>query len=135
MVENMSFKQKWRIYINSLEVVMRVGCAPHEREPQRIWLNVTIEGQYPVQPEVLEDCINYDLVYKFVTGTWPGLPHTILLETRMVELLEFIFASDAKVDYAKVAMLKPDIFKEVATIGLEAEWTREDYERLKGSKA
>jgi len=131
----MSFKQKWRVYLNKLEVVMRVGCAPHEREPQRIWLNVTIEGQYATRPAELADCINYDLVYKYVTRTWPGLSHTILLETRMVELLTFIFESDDKVDYARVCMLKPDIFKEVESIGLETEWTRADYERLKAAGA
>lgn len=122
--------QKWRVHVRNLEIMMRVGCAPEEREPQRVQVSVIIEGVYPVRPQRLDECINYDLVYQLVAKQWPNLPHTILLETRITELLEYIFRSDSRVQYAKVALLKPDIFPEVEAVGLEAEWTRADFERV-----
>lgn len=109
---------------------MRVGCDPKERELQRIHVNVIMEGEYAVKPQSLDQCINYDIVYKLVTQEWPKLAHTTLLETRIVELLEYIFRKDDRITYAKVSLDKPDIFPEIESIGLEAEWTRKDFERL-----
>ena len=129
MVVNMSYNQKWRIYVKNLETRMRVGCSPHEHEPQRIFVNATIEGEYSAHPETLDQCINYDTIYKLVTQEWPKLPHTTLLETRICELLEYIFRSDNRIQYVKLSLVKPDIFPEIESIGLEAEWTRSDFER------
>ena len=129
MVENMSSKHKWRINVRNLETNMRVGCDPKERDPQRIRINVMIEGEYDFKPDKLDQCINYDVVYKFVTQEWPKLPHTILLETRVNDLLEYIFRSDDRVAFVRASLEKPDIFHEVESVGIETEWTREDYER------
>lgn len=112
---------------------MRVGCDPREHEPQRIFVNVTIEGNYAAKPKHLSECINYDLVYHKIMKEWPSRPHTQLLETRIAELLEYIFRSDERVTRAKVSLSKPDVFPEVESIGLEAEWTREEFEQLKNS--
>jgi len=127
----MSSKQKWRFNIRNLETRMRIGCDPKEHEPQRILVNVVMEGEYSAAPQSLEQCINYDLVYRLVTQEWPALPHTILLETRIRELLEYIFRADERISYAKVSLDKPDIFPEIESIGIEAEWTRADYLRYR----
>ncbi len=128
----MSLKQKWRFNIKKLETRMRVGCNPKEREPQRIYVNAIMEGEYVLEPQSLDECINYDIIHHLVTREWPKLPHTILLETRINELLEYIFRTDDRITYAKVSLEKPDIFPEMESVGIEAEWTREDFIRYQG---
>jgi dihydroneopterin aldolase len=130
MVENMSSKRKWRINVKNMETRLRVGCTPEEHEPQRIFVNAVVEGEYDAVPQSIDQCINYDIIYARVVKEWPKLPHTVLLETRIRELLEHIFRMDDKVAYAKVSLCKPDVFAEAEAIGVEAEWTRADFERL-----
>jgi dihydroneopterin aldolase len=94
-------------------------------------VNVIIEGAYSVRPQSLEQCINYEKIYQLVTQEWPRRPHVILLESYITELLEYTFRSDERVTYVKASIAKPDIFPDAESIGVEAEWTRKDFERLK----
>ena len=129
----MPAKQLWRFHVKNLATQMCIGCDPKEREPQRIFVNAVIEGEYSAKPQSLAECINYDIIYRIVTQEWPKLPHTILLETRIRELLEYIFRTDERITFARVSLAKPDIFPEMESIGLEAEWTRADFKRISGA--
>lgn len=120
----MSSNQRWRLYVKNLESKIRLGIYSHERElPQRIMINATVEAEYAGRPQAIDECFNYDTIYALVTEEWPKRPHVELLETLVVELLEFIFR-DPRVAFAKVRIDKPDIFTEAESVGVEAEWKR-----------
>ena len=126
----MSFDMRWRIHIKNLETYVCIGIHAHERVPQRLYVNAVIEGDYPFRPASIADCFNYDHIHRLVVQEWPKRPHTDLLETYTLELLEHIFRIDGRVTLAKVSLSKPDIFSEADSVGVEAEWTRADFERF-----
>ena len=126
----MSFKQHWRVNVKNLETIIRIGIHANEQQPQRVFVNAMIEGVYPAKPQSIADCFNYDHIHALVVQEWPKRQHVNLLETYVAELLEFIFRSDARVDFARASVCKPDIFPQAQSVGVEAEWTRKDFERL-----
>jgi dihydroneopterin aldolase len=129
----MSSDMRWRINIRELTAQLMVGIHAHERQPQRILVNITVEGHYPARPQSIKDCICYEKIYRLVTEEWTKRTHTELLESLIVELLEFVFRKDSRVAFAKVSLCKPDAFANAERVGVEAEWTREDFERLAGA--
>ncbi|MEQ1790104.1 MAG: dihydroneopterin aldolase [Rickettsiales bacterium] len=133
MVANMSskgLKHRWRVHVKNLETSIGVGIHAHEIEKQRVRINVTIEGEYPAKPQLIEDCFNYDYINQLVMDEWSKKPHKLLLENCVVELLEHIFICDKRVDFARVHICKPDIFPHAESVGAETEWTREDFENF-----
>ncbi len=127
----MSSDMWWRINITNLVTHVKVGIYPRERKSQRIMINGVIAGCYPVRPNSIEECISYEHVYKLAVQEWPKRPHVDLLETYLVELLEYVFTIDNRIQQARFSLCKPDVFKEAEAVGIEAEWTRADFERLK----
>lgn len=130
---SMSSDQRWRVFVKNLETKIRIGIHPHEREPQRVRVNAVIEADYPVKPQSIKECFDYDHIHRLVIHEWPKREHIALLETGVTELLEYTFKMDPRVVKAKVSLCKLDIFSEAESVGVEAEWTREDFEQLKMS--
>jgi 7,8-dihydroneopterin aldolase/epimerase/oxygenase len=130
MEENMSSNQCWRIHVKNMETVIHIGIHDHEKSPQRIIVNAVIEAQYALKPKTIKECFSYEHIYKLVVEQWPKRPHIHLLESCVVELLEHVFRIDDSVMFAQVSVCKPDIFPEADAVGVEAQWTREDYIRL-----
>ena len=125
----MSSEQRWRIHVKNMQTNICIGLHSHEQVPQRVLVNATIEMLGPTRPESIEDCFNYDHVRKLVVGEWPQRAHVFLLESYVTELLEHIFHIDPRVVYAKASVCKPDIFADTEAVGVEAEWTRVDFEQ------
>lgn len=123
-------KHRFRVYVKNLETSIAVGIYDHEKEKQRIIVNAMVEGEYPAKPQTIKDCFNYEHIHNLVTHEWSKKPHRLLLEDCVVELLEYIFKCDERVDYAKVSVCKPDIFENTEAVGVETEWTRKDFESL-----
>lgn len=128
-------KHRWRVHVTNLQTTIRVGIHEHEKEKQRIIVNAIVEGEYPAKPQVIEDCFNYEYIHNLVVDEWPKKEHKLLLENCVVELLEHIFRSDERVDYASVRVCKPDISSHAEAVGVETEWTRKDFEKLVLGKA
>lgn len=123
--------QRWRINIRNIETFVRIGIHAQEKvQPQRVVVNATVEGIYSAIPKQIDECFNYDPVRSLVVKEWPARAHVDLLETYVTELLAFIFKSDSRVEFARASVCKPDIFPEAQSVGVEAEWTRKDFERL-----
>jgi dihydroneopterin aldolase len=134
MVENMPSDHvpgmRWRVFVKDMETTVRIGIHDHEKEAQKLWVNARIEGVYPVFARQIGDCFNYDLIHQLVVGQWPKRDHVQLLETLAVDLLQHVFSHDERVDYVRVSIAKPDVFKEARAVGVEAEWKRDDYKRF-----
>lgn len=121
---------RWNIHIKNMETTIGVGIHPHEQTKQRVLVNVVVEGNYPVKPQVIGDCFDYDHIHNLVVNKWPELPHKPLLENCVVELMEHIFRCDDRVDSASVRVCKPDIFQHVEAVGVETKWTRADFNKF-----
>lgn len=131
----MSSDQCWRVYVKDLETLIRIGIYAAEKKPQRVIVNASIEASYSARPASISECISYEHIYNLVAREWPQREHVELLETYIVELLEYIFRLDSRIVSAKVSICKPDVFAEARSVGVEAQWTRSDYERLSGTNA
>lgn len=120
----------WRVNIKNIEAKIRVGICDHERQaPQNILINAIVDYESSSNPQSINECFNYDSIHQLVVGKWQEKEHIDLLETLVFDLLSYIFSSDEKVKFAKVSISKPDIYKEAEAVGIEAEWTREDFVR------
>lgn len=125
----MSSKIRWKVHVRGLEATIRIGIHSHEKEPQRVRVDAEVQSDYAIRPTGISECFDYDHIYNIVSKEWPKRNHTALLESYVTELLEHIFRADARVVSAKVRISKPDIFHEAEAVGVEAVWTREDFER------
>jgi 7,8-dihydroneopterin aldolase/epimerase/oxygenase len=131
MEVSMSSNQRWRIIVKNLETSILIGIYDHEKNtPQEILVNAIIESVYPLDPASVEECSNYELVYNLVTKEWPKRPHIDLLETCVTQLLQYIFENDPCAQYAKVCISKPERFPDAESVGIEAEMTREEFEKF-----
>jgi 7,8-dihydroneopterin aldolase/epimerase/oxygenase len=120
----------WTIEISDIETKARVGIWEHELALQAIRINITIRAMAPVFPQSIEDCLNYQPICEWITGDWPKQPHTQLLETKLRELMCFIFDFDARVEWIDVAIHKPTAFSETRGVGIRMAISRDDYEAV-----
>jgi FolB domain-containing protein len=122
----------WKVHVKNLKSHIGVGIHDHEKNKQRILVNVVVEGHYPELPKHINDCFDYDHIHELVVNEWPKKAHKPLLENCVIELLEYIFRSDERVERASVRVCKPDIFPNAESVGVECQWTREDFQRIYG---
>jgi dihydroneopterin aldolase len=125
---------RWRVFVKNMETTVKIGIHDHEQKPQRILVNVEVQGVYKAPPEVISDCFNYDHVHQLAVKEWPQRAHVQLLETLAIEMLKHVFTVDNRVDTARVSIAKPDIFKEAEVVGVEASWTMDDFVKHSAAK-
>ncbi len=107
----------WTITLTQVEVQARIGILSQEHEPQRIWVDVAIEVDYPIVPERVSECADYATIYNYIQSL-SEKPHTPLLETVAHELIRFIFAELPRVKAATCKIQKPDIFPHAKAVGV-----------------
>ncbi|WP_161984254.1 tunnelling fold family protein [Sulfuriferula plumbiphila] len=90
----------WTIEIEDTETRSRVGIWEYEREPQPIRTRISMHAIAPAFPQKIQDCLNYELVCRWISNEWPKKPHTLLLETRLRKLMDFVFNFDARIEIA-----------------------------------
>lgn len=117
----------WTIEIADIETKLCVGIWEHERAFQPIRINITIRAIAPLFPISIEDCVNYQPICEWITDDWPRQPHTPLLETKLRELICFVFDFDARIEWIDVAIHKPKAFSAVHGVGLRMALSRDDY--------
>ena len=122
--------QEVRVNIRDLLTSIHVGIHPHERgRVQRVCINMELVGNIPVHATTIADCINYDPIYALVVEQWPLRPHVELLENLLAELIDFSFRSDSRLTRLIASVTKPDIFTQAASVGVEIEKTRAQWEQ------
>ena len=112
------------IAITDLETRLRVGIWDHEREfqPIRINLNLSVAALLPE-----ERFPGHDSIVTWITDEWPKSQHTPLIETRLRELMQFVFEFDTRIDWIDVAISKPTAFPEVGGVGVRMAISRCDH--------
>lgn len=111
-----------RVVLRDMAVQASVGLHPWERHPERparLIVNVEIfaYADGPVDGRGAAGIMDYDPIRSAIAG-WPGRPHVDLLETLVEELVTICFGI-AAVQACRVSVMKPDIFNDVAAVGVE----------------
>ncbi len=109
--------------LEDVEVHVRCGLHPWERDPERpnrLLVSVRLFTTAPFDPATVAGYLDYDRVRDHL-ATWPGRPHTDLLETLLAGLTDFVFG-DPLVEACRLKVIKPDIFPEAKGAGVE--WFR-----------
>lgn len=122
----------WTIEINNLETRLRVGIWEHEREFQPIHIHLALRAIASASPQSIEDCLDYQPICGWMVNDWPQQPHTPLLETKLRELMDYIFSYDARIEWADVAISKPQAIAEARGVGVRMALSRADYDAIFG---
>lgn len=97
--------------VRGLAVEVRIGVREAEKQqPQQVVVDVEMmRGGGPFRPSGLDDCLDYDRVYRHLVEEWPGRPHTGLLEVLAEDLVAFCL-EDERVEACRVIIRKPGIY-------------------------
>ena len=70
-----------KVALRGVRVQLRVGAFAHEKtEPQTVEVDVELYRRHDAyRGEGLDDCLNYDVIHRYVTVEWPGRGHVDLL--------------------------------------------------------
>ncbi len=117
------------IAISNLDTRLRVGIWDHEREFQPVHVNLVIVPD-PHRFSPGGGGIDYRPIVRWVTEEWPEAPHTPLLETRLRELIDFVFASDLGVTWLDAALSKPRACPQARGVGVRMALSRNEHAAL-----
>lgn len=108
-----------RVVLRDVQTEAQVGLHAWERHPERptrLVVNVEMFAHCS-EPHTPGTMMDYDPV-RAAIRTWPGRPHTDLLET-LVEELVALCLSNSRVQACRVSVVKPDIFNDAGAAGVE----------------
>lgn len=115
--------------LRNMRVCMAIGIHSEERAPQPLLVSVRAQGLAAAHPCSIAEALDYQPVHDHVQHNWPQRPHTDLLETLALDLLQHIFA-DPRITTATIGLLKPSAFPNTEAAGIELTLTRTEWTRL-----
>lgn len=118
----------WTIKIERMEIHLAVGIYADELEPQPLWVSLTASGAASASPRSLDQCFDYEPLCHWLTHVWPRTPHTPLLETRINQLLGFVFGLDERVNNVWAGLYKHRMSRQAVAVGIERSTTRLEFE-------
>jgi dihydroneopterin aldolase len=107
------------VAITNLETRLRVGIWQHEREFQPVRVNLIMSAG--------GGCIDHRPIVRWIKEEWPAAPHTPLLETRLRELMDVVFASDPGIMWLDAALSKPQACPQARSVGLRMALSRDEH--------
>lgn len=125
----------WTVRIDRLATHLPVGIYSNERDAQPVWVSLTATGEASAAPGGLDECFDYEPLCRWLTHEWPATPHTPLLETRVNELMAFVFGSDARVRHVWVGLYKQRVSQQALAVGMERASSRAEFEALRAHTA
>lgn len=118
----------WTIRIDRMEIHLPVGIYADELASQPMWVSLTASGMASATPSGLDECFDYEPLCHWLMQVWPGTPHTPLLETRINQLLAFVFDLDQRVNDVWVGLYKQRVSHQALAVGMERGSTRAEFE-------
>ena len=114
-------KPGYRMFLRDLEMIASVGVHPHEKiRPQRIRVSIELRVRPRTNSQdTLESVLSYEDVANAVRAIVSG-GHVHLIET-LAERIAQSCLSHPEVDWVQVRIEKPDVFPDIATVGIEIE--------------
>jgi len=128
-------RSPWTVTIDNLETRLRVGIWDHEREHQPVRVIMSVGSASGVLHAQEPGCVCCLPIIHWIAKEWPRQPHTPLLETRLCELMAFVFSFDARIDWLDAALSKPQACPQAAGVGVRMVISRRDFTRVFGDKA
>jgi dihydroneopterin aldolase len=112
-------------------IQLRTGCNPLEQHgPQAVIVHA--DAWAPVEavrnPHDIAEVIDYEVIFLAIRRL-EGKPHTICLETSILEVMDAIFAMPV-VSSAFVAMHKPHVYNGQGTPAISLALTRDEWQKL-----
>ncbi|MEM9629260.1 MAG: dihydroneopterin aldolase [Pseudomonadota bacterium] len=109
-----------KLSLKNAAVQIRVGAFEHEkRQPQTVEVDVELYRRHRgYRGEALDQCLNYEPIYRYLYDEWPKRDHTDLLEAWAEDLVNYCLRDD-KVEACLVRLRKPDIFPDSAVPEIE----------------
>ncbi len=115
------------VSLRDVALEVRLGAFATERDaPQPVLVDVELYRHHGpfADGRHLEDCLNYDRVFRHLVEEWPRRPHTDLLE-RLAEDLVAYCLEDERVEACRVVVRKPAIYAGRAVPAVEVYRRRE----------
>lgn len=109
------------IAFSGLETRLRVGIWEHEREFQPVRVTMSLRAL------MADGNLESLAIPRWITSEWPKSPHVPLLETRLRELMQFVFELDPRIEWTDIALSKPWACREARGAGVRMALSREEY--------
>ena len=122
--EGSAMETQWTVRIDRLETQLKVGIYEHEKVFQPILVSLKASGRADASPNHIEQCIDYEPICAWIQNEWPNSNHTPLLETRMNELLSYVFSVNSRITWVWAGLYKPNAIKGARFVGLERSASR-----------
>ncbi|MBX2833867.1 MAG: dihydroneopterin aldolase [Micavibrio sp.] len=117
-----------KIFLDSIEVPLRIGIYDHEKNvPQRALVDVELYADPAVYLKTvnLDTIIDYAVLYKAI-NSWAERPQVLLIEDYLKELLDLCF--EYKIVMAcRASIRKMDVFGKDQGAGVEVFMKRDDW--------
>jgi dihydroneopterin aldolase len=116
-----------RVFIRGLDVQARLGVYPHEETPQRVVIDIELltrddAAPHGIGPDRLERVVSYETVV--IAARAIAMAGHIHLAETLAERIALSALVDPRVQAARVTVEKPDIFNDVAGVGVTVERLR-----------
>jgi dihydroneopterin aldolase len=100
-----------KLSLRQVRVQIRIGAYDQEKiEPQTVEVDVELARRHDgYRGEGLDECMNYDAIYRYLTEEWRARDHLELLEAWAEDLVRYCLA-DEKVEVCVVRIRKPDVY-------------------------
>lgn len=122
----------WTVTISNCATRLRVGIWEHELEPQPVIVTLSMAPEPGLVPSCGADCLDYQAIVQWIREEWPRQAHTPLIETRLRELMAFVFSFDARIAWLDAALSKPQACAQAAGVGVRLAISREQHARVFG---
>ena len=106
------------ILLDALDVSLRLGIHPHEVEPQRVLIDVTMTVRYPaaIDADRIEAVLDYDYVRSGIVAL--ADVRRFALQETLCEAIANLCFTDRRVVEVKIRTMKADVYPD-ARIGCE----------------
>ncbi len=118
-----------KIFLDSVEVALRIGIYPHEEErPQRALVDVELYADPALYLKGVnkDTIIDYAVFYNAIIS-WADRPQVRLIEDYLKELVELCFVHEM-VTACRVGIKKADVFGENQGAAIEVFMNRSDFD-------
>jgi dihydroneopterin aldolase len=118
------------IVFKRVELFAHVGehrWEQHPERPTRLLIDLTITFDYREYFEEYDGYVDYDPLRAFLKGL-QDRPHINKLEEFAKQILNVCFAGRGT-KRVKLSVIKPDVFPEMAGVGVALDVAREDYKK------
>lgn len=120
----------WTVKVERMAIHLPVGIYDDEVAPQPLWVSVTASGLASATPTSLDQCLDYEPLCHWLAQVWPTSPHTTLLETRVNQLIGYVFMLDTRVQSVWIGLYKQSMSRHSAVVGIERASTRIEFEAM-----